>query len=169
MEGQISFCLCHCRSGSSQLDNTPARLPASTLGPSICTAAKKSLKMRICSSQSPQWLPIALENNTVFLPVLQGLVPLSGLNHTPWSLLRAWLQPCSIFQKIFIYLFIHSFIHSFMRGRERQRHRQREKQSPCREPDAGLNPRTPGSQPESKADTQPLSHPGVPLLLIFKM
>ena len=35
-----------------------------------------------------------------------------------------------------------------------------EKQAPSREPDAGLNPRTPGSPPELKADTQPLSHPG---------
>ena len=32
------------------------------------------------------------------------------------------------------------------------------------EPDAGLDPRIPGSQPEPKADTQPLSHPGVPHL-----
>ena len=39
-----------------------------------------------------------------------------------------------------------------MRQRERQRHRQREKQGPCREPDAGLDPRTPGSHPEVKAD-----------------
>ena len=46
--------------------------------------------------------------------------------------------------------------------RERERHRQREKQDPCREPDVGLNPRTPGSCPESKANTQPLSHPGFP-------
>ncbi len=44
--------------------------------------------------------------------------------------------------------------------RERQRHRQREKQAPCREPDVGLDPRTPGSLPEPKADAQPLSHPG---------
>ena len=28
--------------------------------------------------------------------------------------------------------------------RERQRHRQREKEFPCREPDVGLNPRSPG-------------------------
>ena len=40
-----------------------------------------------------------------------------------------------------------------------------EKQAPCGESDAGLDPRTPGSHPESKADTQPLSHPGVPILL----
>ena len=29
--------------------------------------------------------------------------------------------------------------------RERQRHRQREKQAPCREPDMGLDPGSPGS------------------------
>ena len=42
--------------------------------------------------------------------------------------------------------------------RERQRHRQREKQAPCGEPDMSLDPRTPGSHPELKADAQPLSH-----------
>ena len=49
-----------------------------------------------------------------------------------------------------------------MRDTERQRHRQRVKQDPCGESDAGHDPRTQGSQPELKADTQPLSHPGVP-------
>ena len=52
--------------------------------------------------------------------------------------------------------------------RERQRHRQREKQAPCREPDAGLHPGTLGSQPEPKADVQPLSHPGAPILDFLK-
>ena len=46
--------------------------------------------------------------------------------------------------------------------RERQRHRWREKQAPCREPDVRLDPRTPGSQLQPKAYTQPLSHPGSP-------
>ena len=46
---------------------------------------------------------------------------------------------------------------------QRQRHRQREKQVPHREPDVGLDPRTPESCPELKADAQPLSHTGVPL------
>ena len=46
--------------------------------------------------------------------------------------------------------------------RERQRHRQREKQALCKEPNVGLDPRIPGSCPERKADTQPLSHLGVP-------
>ena len=48
----------------------------------------------------------------------------------------------------------------FMRDTGRQSHRQREKQAPCGEPDAGLNPSTPGSHPEPKTDAQPLSHPG---------
>ena len=37
-----------------------------------------------------------------------------------------------------------------MRDRERQRYRQREKQAPCGKTDVGLNPRTPGSQPEQR-------------------
>ena len=37
------------------------------------------------------------------------------------------------------------------RERERQRHRQREKQTPQREPDVGLDPRSPGSHPGLKA------------------
>ena len=45
-----------------------------------------------------------------------------------------------------VYLFIHE------RHRERQRHRQREKQEPYRKSNVGLDPGTPGSCPESKAD-----------------
>ena len=45
-----------------------------------------------------------------------------------------------------LYLFI------LQRHRERQRHRQKEKQAPCGEPDAGLDSRTPGLQPELIAD-----------------
>ena len=55
-----------------------------------------------------------------------------------------------------------------MRERERQRHRQREKQAPCREPDVGLDPRTPGSCPGLKAGAKPLSHPGIPIFFFFK-
>ena len=33
-----------------------------------------------------------------------------------------------------------------------------------KEPDVGLGPRTPGSRPEPKAEAQPLSHPGGPVL-----
>ena len=52
--------------------------------------------------------------------------------------------------------------------RERQRHRQREKQALCRMPDVGLDARNLGSQPESKAGAQPLSHSGVPTQTSFK-
>ena len=51
---------------------------------------------------------------------------------------------------------------------QRQRYRQREKQAPCREPDVGLDPRTPGSHPGPKADAQPLSQPGSPMADILK-
>ena len=65
---------------------------------------------------------------------------------------------------IFLKIFFNLFLRDTEREREseRQRHRQREKQAPCRDPDVGLHPRTPGSHPEPKADAQPLSHPGAP-------
>ena len=44
----------------------------------------------------------------------------------------------------------------------RDTEREAEMQAPQGEPDAGLDPRTPGSRPEAKADAQSLSHPGVP-------
>ena len=51
-----------------------------------------------------------------------------------------------------MYLFIFKdFIYLSMRDREGQRHRQREKQDPCREPDMGLDPGSPGSGPRLKA------------------
>ena len=53
------------------------------------------------------------------------------------------------------------FIYSRETHRE-QRHRQREKQAPCKDPNVGLDPETPGLRPGLKADTQPLSHPGLP-------
>ena len=51
-----------------------------------------------------------------------------------------------------------------------ERHREAETQAEgeagsMQEPDAGLDPRTPGSRPEPRADTPPLSHPGAPGLL----
>ena len=51
------------------------------------------------------------------------------------------------------------FIHERHTHTHRQRHGQREKQAPCRETDVGLDPRTPGPQPELKADAQPLTTP----------
>ena len=51
--------------------------------------------------------------------------------------------------------------------KERHRYRQSEKQAPHAGPNAGLNSRTLGSQPEPKADAQPLCHPGAPSLLFI--
>ena len=56
-----------------------------------------------------------------------------------------------------IFLFLKDFIYLFMKEthtqgeRERERDRQREKQAPCREPDVGLDPRSPGSRPGLQA------------------
>ena len=52
--------------------------------------------------------------------------------------------------------------------REGQRHRQREKQAPCREPSVGLDSGSLGSRPGQKADTKPLSHPGIPWCIILE-
>ena len=52
---------------------------------------------------------------------------------------------------------------------ERNRHRQRKKQAPGREPDVGLDPRSPGSCPGLKAGTKPLSHPRIPRYDHFKI
>ena len=74
--------------------------------------------------------------------------------------MKVILPAFSISQDFFkFYLFIHE--RQREREREMQRHRQREKQVPCREPDAGLDPGTPGSCPGWKAGAKPLSNPGI--------
>ena len=67
-----------------------------------------------------------------------------------------------------ILLFIHDRHRERERERERQRHRQREKQAPCREPEAGLDPRTPGLCPGPKAGAKVRSHPGTPWYVCFQ-
>ena len=61
----------------------------------------------------------------------------------------------NFFILFYFIIFLKDFIYLFMRihreERERQRHRQREKQASCREPDVGLDPRSPGSGPGLKA------------------
>ena len=59
------------------------------------------------------------------------------------------------------------FMHEGYTERERQRHRQREEQAPCREPDMGLNPRSPESHTGPKTGAKPLSHPGCPAVLLL--
>ena len=53
-------------------------------------------------------------------------------------------SPYSFFLRFYL------FMRDTERERERQRHRQREKQAPIREPDVGLDPRSPGSGPGLK-------------------
>ena len=50
-----------------------------------------------------------------------------------------------------------------MRDTEREAETEAEGEAgSMQEPDVGLDPMTPGSRPELKADAQPLSHPGIP-------
>ena len=56
-------------------------------------------------------------------------------------------------------LFFKNILFIYERERERQRPRQREKQAPCREPDVGLNPRSPGSGPGPKGGAKPPRDP----------
>ena len=89
------------------------------------------------------------------LPLTPGLSPLSFLKFIQSeSVLKHHMQTTlrNFFKRF--YLFVHE------RHTERQRLRQREKQALCGEPDAELDPPTPGSHPEPKADAQSLSHPG---------
>ena len=71
-----------------------------------------------------------------------------------------WAREKEIIFFFFFFLKI-LFIHERHTQRSRDIGRGRSR-LPCREPNAELDPRTPGSYPESKADTQQLSHPGVP-------
>ena len=48
-------------------------------------------------------------------------------------------------KRFLIYLLINLLETQRMRERERERDRQRDKQAPCREPNMGLDPRSPGS------------------------
>ena len=49
------------------------------------------------------------------------------------------------------FFFFFKILFIYLTQRERHRHRQREKQTPCREPDKGLDPGSPGSNPGPKA------------------
>ena len=63
------------------------------------------------------------------------------------------------------FLIFYSFIHE--RQRERGPETQaEEKQAPCREPDAGLDPESPGSRPGPKAGAKLLSHPRMPSVCV---
>ena len=46
-----------------------------------------------------------------------------------------------------------------------QREREAETQAPCKEPDVGLDPGSPGSCPGAAGSAKPLSHRGCPVSL----
>ena len=54
------------------------------------------------------------------------------------------------------------FLKIYLFERKRAQTKGKGEAGSCGESDAGLDPRTLGSQPEPKADAQPLSHPGIP-------
>ena len=72
-------------------------------------------------------------------------------------LIRVSLVTLLRIRKIFFLRFFYLFMRETERERERKRekerqtHRQMEKQAPFRVPEAGLDPRSPGSQPGLKA------------------
>ena len=74
------------------------------------------------------------------------------------------LSLLTVFILFYFILFFKDFIYLLMRDTERKRGRDtgRGKQAPCREPDVGLHPGTPGSCLGLKADTKLLRHPGIP-------
>ena len=66
---------------------------------------------------------------------------------------------------LFNLFFFKDFIDLFMRDTERERQAETQAEGEAgsgREPDVGLEPRTPASHPGLKAGSKPLSHPGVP-------
>ena len=76
-----------------------------------------------------------------------------------------------VLQLTFYFIFLKIlFIYSLEAQREREAETQAEGEAgPCREPDAGLDPRTPGSRPEPQADAQPLSHPVVRVVVFLRI
>ena len=70
------------------------------------------------------------------------------MNSTANKVLFKRVTPKTLF---FFKDFIYLFMKDTQRKTHRQRHRQREKQAPCKEPDAGLDPESPGSGPGLKA------------------
>ena len=125
-------------------------------------ACRFKVQKKIGCEMWPMWHPVSIfsdmKYNTKFdFSTLSNaafvllLIPLTGGigNNSSLLLLK---------KKDFIYL----FMRDTKRGRGRDTHRQWEKQATCREPNVGLDPRSPGSHPGWKAGTKPLSHPRIP-------
>ena len=74
---------------------------------------------------------------------------------------------CAVMKYLVLLLLFFEILFIYSWETQRKRHRQREKQVPCEDPYSGLDPRTPGSPPQPKADAQSLSHPGAPKYLVL--
>ena len=112
------------------------------------------------------WLPIShcwLVNLVICFPFHCSLISLQLKFTSQWTSTSAFSLSQLLPSKSFIYLFSKDFIYFW----KRQRHRQSEKQAPCREPDVGLDPRTPGSCPGPKAGAKPLGHLGCPFKKLY--
>ena len=67
---------------------------------------------------------------------------------------------------LFITFFFFFFLRFYLFMREKEAETQAEgEEAPCREPDVGLDPGSPGSRPRPKAGPKPLSHPGIPCMI----
>ena len=115
-----------------------------------------------------RWLKI-LERGSTFSVCLQYISTKVWESDQNWNIDSTIFTRCVSFcqllnlseLKCYFFLRFYLFIHE--RHTKRQRHRQREKQAPCREPDTGLDPRSPGSRPGLKTGAKPSSHPGIPI------
>ena len=87
---------------------------------------------------------------------------LSHLPSSKYSLVALWAHD-SIFLK---FLFIYDS-HTERDEREAETQAEGEAGYTHQEPDAGLNPGSPGSCPGPKAGAKPLCHPGIPHLQIL--
>ena len=118
------------RVGSSRSsEDTRWRMRKGPVMPGCCFTL--SLEHHVCTS-----LPLNLHS---FIPLAAPHLPAP--------------KPCDDPSGLFIFK-KKDFIYLFMRGtereREKQRLRQRKKQAPYREPDVGLDPKSPGSRPGLK-------------------
>ena len=60
-----------------------------------------------------------------------------------------------------------NFFFVIVTEREAETQAEGEAGSMHREPDVGLDPRSPGSRPGPKAGAKPLRHPGIPMFFLF--
>ena len=105
-------------------------------------------------------IPVTNLMKSCLLPELS----LSSQSQSKAGLWWAYKEPVN--RSGYFFLRFYFFIPERHRERDRDTDR-RDKQTPCREPDAGLDPWT-GIMPWAKGRRQPLSHPGMPTRLAFK-